>query len=870
MGLPRFYNQKIFVLFFLIVGCRLLLGQPKGDQDWSKFGTVAISDDGNFYMYALNYQSRKDTLFVESPNQVVKHFFPMGTQGQFSPDSKWFACRLPDNETVLVDLRTGVRRKFQETSKYTFTNDGRYVAIEWKSEEQGAFQPHKVMIIDLETQMEWEWEGITDIFFSPTSTRLAYAREWEGKKSVSLFDLVDGKEVELIKDNEDERGPFIAVRWNAKGDALFFFQPLSNWSDGMVRPHRVYYYSDALGAKRIKCLDPEAEPRIFAEHYPTPLYPQFSDDGRTLYLFVQHPEDLNKQNHDYEKDTVHIWTSNALRIFPKERKDRKDDYGLRRAAWWPETDKTFLYSSPERPRAFPLENGMKYLSYHPWKSGSLAQMKPNIDLFVSDLKGEHNLLLANQKKNSYIYVSPNRRYIVFFKEAAWWCYDSRSGHLIELTRELDISFEGGLEHPRHRHPYGFGGWSKNSDYFFLFDAFDIWMSKPNGKIQKITEGRKSGTKFKIFHNAHSEEGNPGVLDFQSVIHDMNKGLIFQFLTKDKLYGYGLWAGGTTIDTLLFRPEHAYLLRKAKNSPAYIYVSETFENPPRLHYIESNTRKDQVLVGTNFQQKELPWGSSKLLEYPGPNGKLLQGILYYPAGYNEKNQYPMIVHGYEIQSHRLHHFYAPNAFNSTGFDPTTYTLDGYLVFYPDIKIELDAPGISAVGCIEAGINYIKEHKEAKVGPIGLIGYSYGGYVTAFSLSKSKMFSAGVAGAGFMDVVGWYHHVGKDTGLSEQWRFEEHQEAMSRPFHEIPEVYIRNSPLHQAVHITAPLLLWTGRNDEWVDWEESVKLYTSMRRMGKTCELLVYPGEKHGGMVASSRKYDITRRIKSWFDTYLKVK
>src|SRR5690606_6539782 len=112
----------------------------------------------------------------------------------------------------------------------TFTNDGKYVAIEWKSEEQGAFRPHKVMIIDLETRMEWEWEGITDIFFSPTSTRLAYARVWEGKRYVSLFDLRDGREVELIEDNENQRGPFIAVRWNAKGDALFFFQPLSNSS----------------------------------------------------------------------------------------------------------------------------------------------------------------------------------------------------------------------------------------------------------------------------------------------------------------------------------------------------------------------------------------------------------------------------------------------------------------------------------------------------------------------------------------------------------------------------------------------------------------------------------------------------------------
>jgi dipeptidyl aminopeptidase/acylaminoacyl peptidase len=228
---------------------------------------------------------------------------------------------------------------------------------------------------------------------------------------------------------------------------------------------------------------------------------------------------------------------------------------------------------------------------------------------------------------------------------------------------------------------------------------------------------------------------------------------------------------------------------------------------------------------------------------------------------------MIVWVYENLSHLLHDYVNPTEY-SAGFNRTNYTSAGYFVFLPDIKHTFNDVGVSAVRCIEAGVKAVLKKGLVEADHVGLIGHSFGGYETNFTITQTNLFATAVAGAGNTDLISNYHSIafGDDNDSRMHW-YESQQYRFTDSFYQNPEAYYRNSPLHQIQGIHIPLLLWSGKEDARIDWHQSIELFTGLRRLGKPCELLLYPDEGHN-LSKPENQLDLTRRIKAWFDRYLK--
>jgi dipeptidyl aminopeptidase/acylaminoacyl peptidase len=69
------------------------------------------------------------------------------------------------------------------------------------------------------------------------------------------------------------------------------------------------------------------------------------------------------------------------------------------------------------------------------------------------------------------------------------------------------------------------------------------------------------------------------------------------------------------------------------------------------------------------------------------------------------------------------------------------------------------------------------------------------------------------------------------------------------------------------VETPLLLWSGKDDPIIPVSQSVSYYLALRRLGKPCILLAYPGEGHSLEKAENME-DLTRRTSEWFGHYLK--
>lgn len=281
------------------------------------------------------------------------------------------------------------------------------------------------------------------------------------------------------------------------------------------------------------------------------------------------------------------------------------------------------------------------------------------------------------------------------------------------------------------------------------------------------------------------------------------------------------------------------------------------------------KKEQVVLKTNPQQEKFCWGHSELISYTNQKGQPLQGVLFYPAGFQSEKKYPMIVHLYERQSGMMHQYINPTQYNQDGFNPVNYTFEGYLVFYPDIAYEVGSPGQSAVAGVQAAVDAVMAKGIVEYNHIGLIGGSFGGYETAFIISQTNRFATAVAGVACTDLVSSYLSMQSSGERSQIWRYESAQLRMGASLFANYKGYIENSPVAHASKINTPVLIWTGQQDPNVNWTQSIELHLALQRLQKPHTFLVYPGQGHA-IGKPESQIDLDKRVKEWFDTYLKEK
>ncbi|MFB3828451.1 MAG: S9 family peptidase [Bryobacteraceae bacterium] len=123
-------------------------------------------------------------------------------------------------------------------------------------------------------------------------------------------------------------------------------------------------------------------------------------------------------------------------------------------------------------------------------------------------------------------------------------------------------------------------------------------------------------------------------------------------------------------------------------------------------------------------------------------------------------------------------------------------------------------------------------------IGIYGWSYGGYMTLYSLANAPgLFRAGIAGA---PVTDWRNY---DSIYTERY--------MGLPA-ENPEGYTRSSPIGKAGDITARLMLVHNFEDDNVHFQNTMQMADALQRANKRFEMMIYPQKAHG-VTGPARKH-----------------
>jgi dipeptidyl aminopeptidase/acylaminoacyl peptidase len=380
---------------------------------------------------------------------------------------------------------------------------------------------------------------------------------------------------------------------------------------------------------------------------------------------------------------------------------------------------------------------------------------------------------------------------------------------------------------------------------------------PDGSdAERITDGRADGIRHRRVY-----------LDFDERTVDPDAPLYFTLYSDaTEEWGYARASRpGREVETLIYGPQRYTGLSRADDAEVYMYSAQSFEDSPDIFVGDARLAAPTQVTNTNPFQDEYHWGRAELVEFTNTWGDTLQGSLYYPAGYVEGVQYPMIVYIYEIRAQDVRTYHV--ASERDYYDFQAWVQNGYFVFQPDIVYRDRDPGVSARAAIEPAVAKVVETGMIDPAKVGLIGHSWGGYQTTYMSTVSDVFAAAVAGAPLTNLFSMYLSVYWNSGGTDARIFEISQGRMEVPFWEDEEAYRRNSPVFHIENMTTPLLMAQGTEDGAVDFNQGVEFYNAARRADKDFVFLVYNGENHG-FAREPNQRDYHRRIIEWFDHYLK--
>jgi dipeptidyl aminopeptidase/acylaminoacyl peptidase len=253
-------------------------------------------------------------------------------------------------------------------------------------------------------------------------------------------------------------------------------------------------------------------------------------------------------------------------------------------------------------------------------------------------------------------------------------------------------------------------------------------------------------------------------------------------------------------------------------------------------------------------------SPELARFPALDGLELSGWLYRPAGRPAPGPVVVSFHG------------GPESQERPSFNPLYQALlaRGIAVFAPNVRgsagfgkrfVNLDngAQRAGAVLDIRAVVDYLVREGIADPRRIGIMGGSYGGYMTLAGLTEfPDLFAAGADLYGIVNFETFFAH-------TEPW-----MAAISKVKYGDPvtqkDLLRALSPIHKLDRVSAPTLVLHGANDTNVPVVEAEQVVEALKRRGVPVDYVLFPDEGHGFRKTANRSRAYVAIVR-WFDAYL---
>lgn len=295
------------------------------------------------------------------------------------------------------------------------------------------------------------------------------------------------------------------------------------------------------------------------------------------------------------------------------------------------------------------------------------------------------------------------------------------------------------------------------------------------------------------------------------------------------------------------------------------VVQRSDSPPEAFVLVPGADLTQISKA-NADQAKMAVGKTEVIKWKSTDGREIEGLLTYPIGYVAGSKVPLIlnIHGGPAG------VFQQGYIGGRGSYPlATFSSKGYAILRPNPRgssgygTEFRRANIKDWGGgdyqdLMTGVDKVIAIGVADPDRLGVMGWSYGGYMTSTIITKTKRFKAASAGAPVTNLMSFTTTADIPGFIPDYF---------GGQFWEAPEVYAKHSAMFNIKGATTPTLVQHGEADIRVPISQGFELYNALKAQGVPTRMIVLPRQPHGPNEPKMQIAAMQSNL-DWFEKYLK--
>lgn len=260
--------------------------------------------------------------------------------------------------------------------------------------------------------------------------------------------------------------------------------------------------------------------------------------------------------------------------------------------------------------------------------------------------------------------------------------------------------------------------------------------------------------------------------------------------------------------------------------------------------QTTARRPQPARLTSMTEQLAQWtlGTSEVVRWRSSDGVEIEGVLHKPPEFDPAKKYPLLVaiHGGPTG------ISVPSPVATYVYPFTQWKAKGALILQPNYRgsagygeqfrsLNVRNLGVGDMWDVMSGVDYLIEQGFVDESRMGAMGWSQGGYISAFLATNTDRFKAISVGAGISNWMTYY----VNTDIHPFTR----QYLKGTPWSD-PDIYARTSPMTHITEAKTPTLIQHGEFDRRVPTPNAYELYQGLQDVGVDTRLIIYKDFGHG--------------------------
>jgi dipeptidyl aminopeptidase/acylaminoacyl peptidase len=329
--------------------------------------------------------------------------------------------------------------------------------------------------------------------------------------------------------------------------------------------------------------------------------------------------------------------------------------------------------------------------------------------------------------------------------------------------------------------------------------------------------------------------------------------------------YSLDVAANRIEEIKTTPAVLNAVSLNSSGTTFAFVRQTSDTPPDA-FIASAANFTPVQVTRVNEGLQIPAvGRTEAITWKSTDGKDIEGLLTYPVGYQTGQRVPLIlnVHGGPAG------VFVQTFVGGRGVYPlATFASRGYAILRPNPRgssgygldfrrANLKDWGFGDYQDLMTGVDKVIAMGVADPERLGVMGWSYGGFMTSWIVTQTQRFKAASAGAPVTNLMSF-------NGTADIPAFI--PDYFGGQFWEIMDLYQKHSPMFNVKGVSTPTMIQHGEADVRVPISQGYEFYNALKVKGVPTRMLVLPRQPHGPNEPKMQLAAMKANLE-WFEKYI---